>query len=250
MMASGMMAMAMLTAAGCGVAGDEDPVASEAAAIQGGKKDAGDHAVGLVWLRGGGFCSGTLVAPDVVLTAGHCVEEPVAAFYTGAGDGAAEVGRLPAGGFVEHRVIAQVAHPSYRSLDQCPNPTFDVGLLRLAAPVHGAKPLALAAQPPPKGATCRAVGYGVHNQGDKEIVEQRRSATEEVLAVERAAVHLRWKSGVADHGDSGGPLLCGGHIVGVTSCGTDGAYPDHREVYDARVDRIADWIQQTAAAWK
>jgi hypothetical protein len=81
-------------------------------------------------------------------------------------------------------------------------------------------------------------------------VEQRRSATERVVAVEPSAVHVVRGSGVADHGDSGGPLLCGGHIAGATSCGTDGSGPLHREVYYARTDHLGPWLQQTIALWR
>src|SRR5437764_683576 len=89
----------LLLTAGCGAptaddaSTDAEAAAVDPAGIQGGAVDAGDPAVGLVWIRGGGFCSGALIAPDLVLTAGHCVEQEVAGFYTGTGSGALTVGR-------------------------------------------------------------------------------------------------------------------------------------------------------------
>lgn len=242
----------VLALSGCGgdEAASEPPGVVAGEAIQGGKKDAQDPAVGLVWLRGGGFCSGTLIAPDVVLTAGHCVADPVESFDTGEGKGTATVGPEPAGGFVKHKVIDQIAHPSYRSENRCPNPTFDVGLLRLAKPIAGATTLAIAKQPPADGATCRAVGYGVHDDGAGTTVEQRRTASEKVLALAKSSIKVTAESGIVDHGDSGGPLLCGGHIVGTTSCGKDGVWPAHHEAYYARVDTIDKWIESTVAAWR
>ena len=47
--------------------------AAPAAAITGGQPDGEGHPYGaLLLVPGIGFCSGTLIAPDVVLTAGHC----------------------------------------------------------------------------------------------------------------------------------------------------------------------------------
>jgi secreted trypsin-like serine protease len=246
-----LLLVAIASGCGPGSPGNDDPYdATRTEEIQGGKKDAKDPAVGLVWIEGGGFCSGTLVAPDVVLTAGHCVESPVASFYTGEGKGAHDVGPLPTGGgLTAHVVVDQIAHPSYRSRNQCPNPTFDVALLRLARPVAKIAPLPIADTPPQVGSTCRAVGYGVHNDGAVVTVEQRRTATEQVLKVSHSAVHVAWKTGVVDHGDSGGPLLCSGQIAGVTSCGDDGDGPDHRSAWYGRVDDVGAWIRSVIDDW-
>ena len=238
----------MVLAVGCGDGMSEEPVGSEEQAIQGGAVDKKDPAVGLVWIASGGFCTGTLIAPNVVLTAGHCVEEAVSAFYTGAGKIASGVA-TPIG-MTEHRVIDQVAHPSYRSRNVCPNPTIDVGLLRLESAIGSVKPMSIATQPPSSGTVCRTVGYGMHNAGARVTVEQKRSATETVMEVDKSSVHVKRKSGIVDHGDSGGPLVCGGAIVGTTSCGDDGVYPQHKEAYSARVDGIGDWIQQTIDDWQ
>ena len=60
-----------------------------------------------------------------------------------------------------------------------------------------------------------------------------------------------WRTGIADRGDSGGPLLCNGKIAAVTSCHVDGSYPDctRSEVY-ARVDNIATWIDAVEKKWE
>jgi secreted trypsin-like serine protease len=218
--------------------------------IQGGTVDGKYPAVGLVWIAGGGFCSGALIAPNVVLTAGHCVNDPVSAFYTGVGKGTTSLGRTPIKGFTSHKVIDQVAHPSYQDIDACPNPTFDVALLRLQKPIRSPAPFQVATAAPRAGATCTAVGYGVHDGASGErVVEQRRQASEAVGRVEQSAIEVEKRSGIVDHGDSGGPLLCGGKIVGVTSCGNDDS-PSHTSAYYGRVDRVAAWIQSTVDAWQ
>jgi hypothetical protein len=236
--------------AGCGGQAADGGVDTAGQSIEGGRRDARDPAVGLVWLAGGGFCSGSLVAPNAVLTAGHCVASPIESFATGAGQATSEVGPEPVGKLVAHAVIDQVAHPSYSPRGGCPNRTFDVGLVRLARPISSIQPLALGAEAPRLRADCRAVGYGMHHQGAQVTVEQKRLATEAVEAIDPTALLVKAKTGIVDHGDSGGPLLCGGRIVGTTSCGTDGAYPDHHEAYYARTDNVRDWVARTIAAWR
>ena len=219
-------------------------------AIQGGASDNGDVAVGLVWIRGGGFCTGTLVADNVVLTAGHCVEQPVAAFYTGAGRATPDVGPVPVDGLDAHEVIDQKAYPDYQSADRCPNPTYDVALLRLRRPITSITPLSLSNRPPRAGAKCRAVGYGVHNSGAEVSVERKRSASEVVAEVLDTAVHVERGSGIVDHGDSGGPLLCGRTIAGTTSCGNGADDPAHTDAWYGRVDALGEWVQGSIAAWR
>jgi hypothetical protein len=68
--------LALLTACGGETTADLEPVSSVESPIAGGYRDDDDtQAVGIAHLSQGGFgaCSGTLIAPNVVLTAQHCV---------------------------------------------------------------------------------------------------------------------------------------------------------------------------------
>src|SRR5215471_9250194 len=105
--------------AGCG--GEPGVEADDQSSIQGGKRDPGDPAVGLVWLQGGGYCSGSLIAPNIVLTAGHCVRSPLAGFYTGQGKRTTTVGAQPAAGLKLHKIADQAAYPGYDEGAGCPN---------------------------------------------------------------------------------------------------------------------------------
>ena len=223
------------------------PDSDDEASIQGGHADKRDAAVGVVWMQGGGFCSGTLIAPNVVLTAGHCVAESVDAFYTG--PGAAASGSEPASHLRRHAVAEQVAHPSYSPYGGCPNRTFDVGLVRLAEPIRSIEPLPIAKSPPRLDASCRMVGYGANDANGVQTFEQRRAASGWIKEVSDTYLSVLWRTGIADHGDSGGPLLCGDRIAGVTSCHTDGNAPDHKVESYARVDDVGGWIASVEKEW-
>jgi hypothetical protein len=220
----------------------------EEAPIEGGEVDTNDPAIGVLVYSDGNYCTGSLIAPDVVLTAGHCVDQALEGFYTQGGTSKL----LP--GMTKHAIATKVAHPSYQAFGGCPNTTPDVALVRLSKPASGIVPLAYARSGfklPASGTTTSAIGYGEHHDdaGNVEIGIVKRRATERFLEAQRFSVHVSRESGIVDHGDSGGPLLFGKSIMGTASCITDDFPVDYSAFY-GRVDAAATWIDATLKSWR
>lgn len=102
-------------------------------------------AVGIVLVDGRGACSGTLVEPDVVITAAHCVERNGARLTPGRL--AFRSGAYPGAVAAERPVRRVVFHPLYR--DDRPfemRTAYDLAALRLGDPVPAAsaRPLPVA----------------------------------------------------------------------------------------------------------
>ncbi|HVH46298.1 MAG TPA: trypsin-like serine protease [Labilithrix sp.] len=218
--------------------------------IQAGTRERGYPTVGVVRLATSqSFCSGTLIAPDVVLTAAHCAEagETIDAFFTGKGravpDEKVEPGTV---GMDRHEVAGYALYPSFEYFLYCPNPAPDVALVRLKEPITEIEPARLGG-PPSLGASCRAVGFGQHDDdaGQKQFLE-KRSASVTISDVRETSFDVKAGSGLADHGDSGGPLYCDDVLVGTTSCLPD--FPLDAVSY-VSMTAVSAWISSMLANW-
>lgn len=215
-------------------------------------------------------CSGTVVAPSLVLTAGHCAENTKTGvrfkpsgyrIVTGAVD------PLTPGATIS-RVIGVIVYPAFaRRLDQG-----DAALLVLASPVS-APPIALATASAMKrlkaGSQAMMAGWGLTSfaqrlptetlQSADTVVQGRRwcasnappfSAKGEICGIAPPS----YATGACS-GDSGGPLLAqlpggGGPIQIGIAVHVYGQCSTHRPSVFVKVSAIAAWIHTWIRAYR
>jgi len=246
-----------------------------AAAITGGVLDGEGHPnVGMMIAEIDGEpewrCSGTLVAPRVFLTAGHCVGDGATAARVWFASDMADVPDYPYGGEVALEGTP-VPHPDFGWGGSDPH---DVGVVILDDPVTDIEPALL---PNPgllaqlkkdgeleggyeEGAYFRSVGYGVTlvswPPAELDSNKIRQVSESQYVALTKPWLHLTQRAVFEESGtcggDSGGPAFWveedGSEIiVALTSWGDPGCVATG---FDYRVDTpdIRRWIDEQIAA--
>jgi secreted trypsin-like serine protease len=193
----------------------------------------------------GGVCTGSVLAPDVVLTAAHCVPAgaQIRVHYREQGQPV----------LLEPQNV--VRHPEFRAnAVQERTRSIDMALIRLRAPLSarfGSATLAASAT----GQTVTVAGFGLSREGDAATTGTWRSATLQVTEPFGPSRILLWAKAApgvgACQGDSGGPVIgASGAILAVTSWSTGrsaGKCGDLTQGVLVAAQR--GWIDSTLGRW-
>ena len=205
----------------------------------------------------GNFCTGSLIAPSLVLTVAHCVQ-PGSDYKIVLYD-------------ADHKASLQdvktvAIHPAFRMQEMLAHrATADVALLRLAIPAQGKTParLGMPQSPLAPGNKFTVAGVGVTVRGDgksagviraADLVAAGKPGTLQIRLVDPAGQGTRAGFGACT-GDSGAPAFeehAGGPvIIGVVSwsTGPNGSAGCGGLTGVTPLTLYRDWILQTTRQW-
>ncbi|GJQ85296.1 hypothetical protein Trydic_g5195 [Trypoxylus dichotomus] len=163
------------------------------------------------------LCGGTIVRPDVILTAAHCIGHEFQVYVGISND--ADAKRAEA-----YDVKKIIKHPWHFGFA-----LFDLALVKLNKSIHFGDNVEigeLATENPPEDEQVTIIGFGVPicdkidtetNRCKSDVSDHLRYADMIVTDVALGVIYSSGENQNACFGDSGGPMLYDGKIVGVAS---------------------------------
>lgn len=205
-----------------------------------------------VFTGGNGMCSGTVVSPTEVVTAGHCL-------FTATGDARPASGFTVAAGWQSTDVTlladqtvgvaSALAHPVYPGRGLFPG---DVAILRLATPLTFTPrvgPLPLATERPAVGAAVALFGFGTPAPGQLRGIGLRVVDPSTCGPLAGSQLCAASDAGEPCSGDSGAGLVTAtGQLAGLLSGGPAACTAGNADVYtDLTSPLVAPWLEATLA---
>lgn len=222
--------------------------------------------------KGGFACTGTVVAPKVILTAAHCIEDLERGSFTSAGNYAVATGTTTPGKALRQNVFRVVETHVFPGFDPG-NLRGDAGILVLDRPT-AAPPIALAGPADATlyegGATVRLAGWGLTQANAADGPDSLRSTSLVVqaptfckqktrryynvysAAQQLCAIDAPGRKSGGCFGDSGGPAIGqradGGPVqLGIISTGGPFCSTKLPNVL-TRIDYVGPWVAEWIAA--
>ncbi|HJL17224.1 MAG TPA: S1 family peptidase [Sandaracinaceae bacterium LLY-WYZ-13_1] len=219
-------------AAGCAAPTDPGGVGVHEASIVGGEPGGDPAVVVLQNYRSGGLCTGALIAPRVVLTAKHCVQQPFADGPVAPSDIVVGIGDSARRTTSVLRVESITATPGSYSQDSRGGVGrdlvgVDVAVMVLQSGEASVEPLSIMRESHTSlsGQQITAVGFGQTPSGEVGV---KYTATGWITGTDASLIYV---GALTCQGDSGGPaiteegLVAGVVSFGAGSCGSGyGAY--------------------------